>query len=166
MDEALPAQGALVQPWPAPVVVGWGCLIWCDPPGPRPSPRGPPWNILMLKFFMAHFRLWLKSIGSDLLESPDSSLVGRRFAHQRFADSRESIRRKRPIFEALGQIRANRVFSPIRIEICVIRVMIIRGVLSQGGTGLDTYQICIQARFDTYQNSLFDKENTERERDP
>ena len=27
----------------------------------------------------------------------------------------------------------------------------IRGVPSQGGTGLDTYQICIQARFDTYQ---------------
>ena len=49
-------------------------------------------------------------------------LVGRRFAHQRFADSRESTRRKIPIFEALGQIRANRVFSPIRIEILVIRV--------------------------------------------
>ena len=27
-----------------------------------------------------------------------------------------------PIFEAIGQIRANRVFSPIRIEIRVIRV--------------------------------------------
>ena len=28
---------------------------------------------------------------------------------------------KKPIFEALGQIRANRVFSPIRIQIRVIR---------------------------------------------
>ena len=50
------------------------------------------------------------------------NLVGRRFAHQRFADSRESIRRKIPIFEALRQIRANHVFSLIRIEIRVIRV--------------------------------------------
>ena len=56
-------------------------------------------------------------------------LVGKRFAHQRFADSRESIRsectnrftEKIPIFEALGQIRANHVFSLIRIEIRVIR---------------------------------------------
>ena len=48
--------------------------------------------------------------------------MGRRFAHQRFADSRESIRTKNPIFEALGQIRENRVFSPIRIQIRVIRV--------------------------------------------
>ena len=47
------------------------------------------------------------------------SLVGRRFAHQRFADSRESIRKKKPIFEALN---ANRVLSPIRIQIRVIRV--------------------------------------------
>ena len=51
----------------------------------------------------------------------------RRFAHQRFADSVESIRANRfakqtPIFEALGQIRANCVFSPFRIEIRVIRV--------------------------------------------
>ena len=65
-----------------------------------------------------------------------TTLVGRRFANQCFADSRElicfadsreSIRANRfekrlPIFEALGQIRANRVFSPIRIEIRVIRV--------------------------------------------
>ena len=52
------------------------------------------------------------------------SLVGRRIAHQRFADSRELIRKKQvPIFEGLGQIRANRVFSPIRIEIRVIRVL-------------------------------------------
>ena len=29
--------------------------------------------------------------------------------------------------------------------------IIIRGVPSQGGTGLDTYQTCTQARFDTYQ---------------
>ena len=48
--------------------------------------------------------------------------MGTRFAHQGFADSRESIRKKIPMFEALGQIRANRVFSPIRIEIRVIRV--------------------------------------------
>ena len=48
--------------------------------------------------------------------------MGRQIAHQRFADSRESIRKKIPIFEALGQIRANRVFSPICIEIRVIRV--------------------------------------------
>ena len=48
--------------------------------------------------------------------------MGRRFAHQRFADSRESIRKKEPIFEALGQISANHVVSPIRIRIRVIRV--------------------------------------------
>ena len=42
----------------------------------------------------------------------------RRFAR---IDSRESIRKKKPIFEALGEIRANRVFSPIRIEIRVSR---------------------------------------------
>ena len=42
-------------------------------------------------------------------------LVGKRFALQRFADSRESIRIKIPLLEALGQIRANRVFPPIRI---------------------------------------------------
>ena len=48
--------------------------------------------------------------------------MGRRFARQRFADSRESIRKKMLIFEALGQIRANRVFSPIYIEIRVICV--------------------------------------------
>ena len=46
----------------------------------------------------------------------------RSVAHQRFADSSESIRHKIPIFEALGQIRANRVFSPIRVEIRVVRV--------------------------------------------
>ena len=33
----------------------------------------------------------------------------------------------------------------------VISFIIIRGVPWQGGTGLDTYQICIQACFDTYQ---------------
>ena len=51
-------------------------------------------------------------------------LVGRRFAHQRFADSCESIckTKKTSIFEALGQIRANGVFPPIRIQIRVIRV--------------------------------------------
>ena len=55
-------------------------------------------------------------------------LVGRRFAHQLFADSRESFflridsQKKMPILEALGQIRANRVFSRIRIQIRVIRV--------------------------------------------
>ena len=38
-------------------------------------------------------------------------LVDRRFAHQRFADSRESIRREIPIFEALGQIRASLRFA-------------------------------------------------------
>ena len=45
-------------------------------------------------------------------------------AFRRFAriDSCESIRKKKPIFEALGQIRANRVLSPIRIQIRVIRV--------------------------------------------
>ena len=48
--------------------------------------------------------------------------MGRRFAHQRPADSRESIRKEMPIFEALGQILANRVFSLIRIEVRVIRV--------------------------------------------
>ena len=49
-------------------------------------------------------------------------LVGRRFAHQRFANARESISKKKPIFEAIGQIGANRVLSPIRIQIRVIRV--------------------------------------------
>ena len=48
--------------------------------------------------------------------------MGRRFARQRFADSPESIRTKNPMSEALGQIRANRVFSQIRIQIRVIRV--------------------------------------------
>ena len=51
----------------------------------------------------------------------------------RFArtDSRESTRRKLPIFEALGQIRANRVFSPIRIEIrdAIIRVIRVQSSL-------------------------------------
>ena len=52
--------------------------------------------------------------------------MGKRFAHQTFCsferiDSRESIRREISIFEALGQIRANRVFSPIRFEIRAIR---------------------------------------------
>ena len=50
-------------------------------------------------------------------------LVSKRFAHQCFADSHELIRQNIHIFEALGQIRANRVFSPIRIEIRVIRVL-------------------------------------------
>ena len=40
--------------------------------------------------------------------------IGRRFAHQRFADSRESIRRKKTIFEALGQIRAKRVWFALK----------------------------------------------------
>ena len=57
-----------------------------------------------------------------LLDRSSRILVGWRFAHQRFADSRELIRKKMSIFEALGQIRANRLFSPIRIEIRVIRV--------------------------------------------
>ena len=43
----------------------------------------------------------------------------RRFAR---IDSRESICKTIPTFEALGQIRANRVFSPIRIGIRVICV--------------------------------------------
>ena len=50
------------------------------------------------------------------------NLVGRRFAHQRIADSRESIRKRCLFFEALGPTRMNRVFSPIRIEIRGIRV--------------------------------------------
>ena len=67
------------------------------------------------------------------------SLVGRRFAQQRFADSRESIRREMRFFGALGQIRANRVFSPIRIEIRVIRVQssllshLLEGRFAKGG---------------------------------
>ena len=32
----------------------------------------------------------------------------------------------------------------------------------KGGTSLDTCQICIQARFDTYQIPFFDIENTEK----
>ena len=52
------------------------------------------------------------------------NLAGRRFAHQRL-NFRRSARidlQKKTIFEALGQIRANRAFSPIRIQIRVIRV--------------------------------------------
>ena len=67
-----------------------------------------------------HSELHQGSSSKGALSHP--TLVGRRFAHQRFADSRESIRRKIPIFEALGQIRANRVFSPIRSDIRAIRV--------------------------------------------
>ena len=37
-------------------------------------------------------------------------------------DSHESIRKKEPIFEALGPIRANRILSEIRIQIRLIRV--------------------------------------------
>ena len=40
--------------------------------------------------------------------------------------------------------------------------LIIRGVPWQGGTGLDTYQICIQAGFDTYQIPLLIYTNTEK----
>ena len=46
--------------------------------------------------------------------------MGKRLAHQHSAgsriDSRESIRKKIPIFEVLGKIRANRFFSSIRLE--------------------------------------------------
>ena len=38
------------------------------------------------------------------------------------AFSKKARKRRSGIFEALGQIRANRVFSPIRIDIRVIRV--------------------------------------------
>ena len=62
-------------------------------------------------------RISVESIGEAQIY-----LVGRRLAHQRFADSRESIRKRKPVFEALDQIRANRVFSPIRIQIRVMRI--------------------------------------------
>ena len=50
--------------------------------------------------------------------------MGRRFAHQCFRRLAriDSQKKKAPIFEALGQIRANRVFSPICIQTRVIRV--------------------------------------------
>ena len=41
--------------------------------------------------------------------------------------------------------------------------IVIRGVPWQGGTGLDTYQICIQARLDTYQIPFWYIENTEKD---
>ena len=40
--------------------------------------------------------------------------------------------------------------------------IIIRGVPWQGGTGLDTYRICIQARFDTYQIPFWYRKYRER----
>ena len=54
------------------------------------------------------FFLWVRDLSVQAMRTPTIS--------------RESIRRKIPIFEALGQILANHVFSPIRIEIRVIRV--------------------------------------------
>ena len=68
----------------------------------------------MLKLFLAYFRLGAPGVLQEL-----SGLAIRTPTFRRFAriDSQ-----KKPIFEALGQIRANRVFSPIRIEIRVIRV--------------------------------------------
>ena len=81
-------------------------LEWCTQP----------WNALRANSGIAG------SAKLDILKSWKTHrslvIVGKRFAHQRFADSREKL----PISEALGQIRANRVFSPIRIEIRVIRV--------------------------------------------
>ena len=55
------------------------------------------------------------NLGGQAIRTP----TFRRFAR---IDSRELIRKRIPIFEALGQICANRGFSPIRIEILVIRV--------------------------------------------
>ena len=62
-----------------------------------------------------HFHECIPHLCGQAIRAP----MFRRFAR---TDSRESIRRKMRIFEALGQIRANRVFSPIHIEIRVIRV--------------------------------------------
>ena len=55
-----------------------------------------------------------------------------------------------------GRITYISIFGPKSVNNCLnnsqnrLRI-IIRGVPSQESTGLDTYQICIQARFDTYQ---------------
>ena len=79
-------------------------------------------------FFVNVFRICPPHCGKISQFSPDNfSLSGQAIRtpmFRRFAriDSRESIRRKIPIFEALSQIRSNRVFSRIRIEIRVIRV--------------------------------------------
>ena len=53
-----------------------------------------------------------------------------------------------PIFEALGQIRANRVFSPIRVEIRAIRVQscFLEGRCANGGF--------FEARIDSQKNYL------------
>ena len=71
-----------------------------------------------------------------------------RFAHQCLADSRESIHKKIPIFEALGQIRANRVFSPIRIEIRVLSSLLsIFGKVDSQKKGVFEARIDSQRRF-------------------
>ena len=59
--------------------------------------------------FRDFFGIWGAQGSGDSSISCSTDLVGRRFAHQRFADSRESIRKKKTsTFKALGQIRANR----------------------------------------------------------
>ena len=65
---------------------------------------------------------------------------------------RDVRRDVRPKTSSLGWI----LFSLEKCKCkCNLVRIIIRGVAWEGGTGLDTYQICIQARFDTYQNFPF-----------
>ena len=74
------------------------------------------------------------------------NLVGSRFAHQLFADSRESIRKKRPKFLALGQIRANRVFSPIRIAIRIQSLLL--PLFLEGRFAKETFFFFFEVRID------------------
>ena len=77
--------------------------------------------------------------------------MGKRFAHQRFADSRESTR-KIPIFEALRQIRANRVFSSIRTEIRVFRVQSSL-LIPFSGRSIRKNEVFSKARIDSQRTS-------------
>ena len=63
-------------------------------------------------------------VPGDLALKNGEDLSGQAIRTPTFADSHESIdSQERPIFEALGQIHANGVLSPIRIEIRVIRTL-------------------------------------------
>ena len=85
----------------------------------------------------------------------------KRFAHQRFADSRESIRRKMAIFEALGQIRANRVFSPIRIESRVICVQSLAAIPIFGRSNSQRGGFFFETRIDSQENIRDSRANHE-----
>ena len=55
------------------------------------------------------------------------------------------------IAESLARVVAAIRISSVRWQSYLPLGIVIRGVPWQGGTGLDAYQICIQARYDTYQ---------------